>query len=439
MQATARYGRVQWRALSLLTVFTMLLGVISLAGPGIARADTDLVIGGEARVSFTDGDNIRLRAQPSTSGTVLTSVPEGWLVAVLDGPFSDGAGSSWYQVIARGQTGYMVSDYLANPGSSGNSGSATVIDTAVVFDGRLNMRSGPGTSNSVLLVLPDAAEVGILGSSQNGFYPVRYNGVDGWATADYLDFGGSASPSDAGLTLYADGTLNLRSGPGTGFGVLLVIPGGGAVETTGSSENGFWPVVYSGTAGYASADFLLESPPASAPVPSAPATGGSRITWPVSGGAWEITQGYNGSSHVNRSSTWQYYYSFDLAREDRSTAGQSVYAPASGTVRWTQRSSGGIVIDMGNGYAVALFHVTVDRGWTDGAKINQGDFIGTVSYPGGEGYAEFPHVHFTVWASTDGGNWSREAVPFSGQNAINGVNYGDTGGGQQWTGTIFYP
>ena len=100
---------------------------------------------------------------------------------------------------------------------------------------------------------------------------------------------------------------------------------------------------------------------------------------------------------------------------------------------------GGIVIDMGNGYAVALFHVTVDRRWTDGARIEQGDFIGTVSFPGGEGYAEFPHVHFTVWATTDGGNWSREAVPFTGQNAIDGVNYGDLGGGQQWTGTLIYP
>ena len=61
-----------------------------------------------------------------------------------------------------------------------------VIDTAWVIDGSLNLRSGPSTSNSVLLVMPDGAEVGVTGSVQNGFLPVRYNGTDGWAFAQFL-------------------------------------------------------------------------------------------------------------------------------------------------------------------------------------------------------------------------------------------------------------
>ncbi|MEZ4500882.1 MAG: hypothetical protein R2839_12605 [Thermomicrobiales bacterium] len=65
----------------------------------------------------------------------------------------------------------------------------------------------------------------------------------------------------------------------------------------------------------------------------------------------------------------QYLYFFDIAREDRNTGGQPVYAPVSGTVRWTERESGGITINMGNGYAVAMFHVTVDRGWEMGDPI----------------------------------------------------------------------
>ena len=47
---------------------------------------------------------------------MLTSVPEGWLVNVLDGPFTDDTdGTVWYQVVANGQTGYMLSDYLRSP------------------------------------------------------------------------------------------------------------------------------------------------------------------------------------------------------------------------------------------------------------------------------------------------------------------------------------
>ena len=49
-----------------------------------------------------------------------------------------------------------------------------------------DLRSGPSTSNSVLLVMPNGAEVGVTGSAQNGFLPVRYNGTDGYAYSQFL-------------------------------------------------------------------------------------------------------------------------------------------------------------------------------------------------------------------------------------------------------------
>ena len=54
-----------------------------------ARAATDLTLGADAEVADAQGDNVNLRDQPSYAGDVLTSVPEGWLVNVLDGPFTD--------------------------------------------------------------------------------------------------------------------------------------------------------------------------------------------------------------------------------------------------------------------------------------------------------------------------------------------------------------
>ncbi|MDP9369945.1 MAG: SH3 domain-containing protein [Chloroflexota bacterium] len=51
-------------------------------------------------------------------------------------------------------------------------------------------------------------------------------------------------------------TLNLRSGPGTSYGVLTVMPAGAAVSVDGDPRNGFYPVVYAGTSGWAAGSFL---------------------------------------------------------------------------------------------------------------------------------------------------------------------------------------
>lgn len=582
----------RWQARWFAPIFfiAVMLGVApsGVVTPPSVAADTNLTLGGEACVSYANGDDVRLRDEPSYSGDVLTTVPEGWLVAVHDGPIDDGAGSLWYEVTARGLRGYMISDFLADAGSGTDQGQvtaaaamtttanlrlrsgasltssvllvmprgATVLTTGVtqngfsqltyqgttgwastqylssgggtvlgnmwVIGGALNLRSGPSTSNSVLLVMPNGAQVSVTGSPENGFTPVRYNGMDGWAYTQYLSSSGPGSgatatpgtvigeawvntgalnlrsgpgtsnnvldvmPRGAQLgvlgsaqngftpvryegtdgwaysqylttvnpvatatatvgsiieTRYTTANLNLRSGASTSFGVLLVIPAGSAVGITGAVANGYFPVRFDGTDGFAYASYLSASQPSEPTATSTPGSGntGSGIVWPVDGGTWEVTQGYNGSSHVNSSSLSQYLYSFDIAREDRNTGGQPVYAPVSGTVRWTERESGGITINMGNGYAVAMFHVTVDRGWEMGDPIEQGDYVGYISYEGGEGFVQFSHLHLTVWATEDGGNWSRTAVPFIGANTISGQSFPDIGGRQQWTGTLFYP
>jgi murein DD-endopeptidase MepM/ murein hydrolase activator NlpD len=229
----------------------------------------------------------------------------------------------------------------------------------------------------------------------------------------------------------------LRSGATTSASVLLVIPNGSQITVTGNLTSGFYPVRYGSTNGFASSTYITFTAPVPSPTPTVPV--GGTIIWPVSGGTWEILQGYNGSSHQNTSSTWQYLYSLDIARTDGQTAGTSVFAPVSGTVRWFERSSGGITIDMGNGYAFAMFHLTVDRGWEPGETIQQGDFIGTISPPGGEGFVQVPHIHLTLWQTNDGGNWNRVATPFTGQFTISGNNFPSNGSAFQWSGFEFTP
>jgi uncharacterized protein YgiM (DUF1202 family) len=447
----------------------MCFGLVSFVSPASTLADTDLTLGGDAVVAYAQGDNVRVRDGASYGSSVVTSVPEGGTVSVIDGPFADDDGNFWYQVSANGATGYMVSDYLANSGAiyTSSSGNATATDN--VF-----LRTGPGLGYSSVGKIPAGDAVTIVGDNMDGWLRVSWNGYDGWAYGAF--FTGSGAPDvpveepvadqapepqvewiDAG-TRYTNDSVNLRSEPSMDSTVYEVLPAGVAVDLTGKSVDGFAEGTANGTAGWVSLEYLSWEAPA-APEPeaapeqglteepeeevteeeAAPAPSGSSIVWPMSGGEWYIGQGYNGSSHTNSGGLWQYQYSLDLARTDENTGGEATYSPVNGTVRWLDPSTGGISIDIGGGLAVALFHVDIDPSIAAGDAVSQGQYIGTVSYPGGGGNGGWSHIHMTVWATSDGGNWDRQAIPFEGATAISGQSFPSSGVSQDWTGTIINP
>jgi hypothetical protein len=59
----------------------------------------------------------------------------------------------------------------------------------------LNLRAGPGTGYAVLDVMPAGSAVAVTGDPTNGFYPVAYDGTDGYASGAYLDLG-AGGPAD---------------------------------------------------------------------------------------------------------------------------------------------------------------------------------------------------------------------------------------------------
>ena len=127
----------------------------------------------------------------------------------------------------------------------------------------LNLRAGPSTQNYIKLVMPPGSYVDLLsGLGRSGYYKVAYQGELGYAHSDYLsvggdDGGGEEDPGwgDAG-TAYTTDDLNLRSGPSTSTSVKLVMPSGVAVTLTGAEQSGFAGVIYNGTNGWASTDYL---------------------------------------------------------------------------------------------------------------------------------------------------------------------------------------
>lgn len=185
-------------------------------------------------------------------------------------------------------------------------------------------------------------------------------------------------------------------------------------------------------------------------VPSASAVTRA-IKLPVpSGTQMTVSQGYNtdpnaGGSHyscvdypaLGCSATWAYKYSVDLRRVDGTTEGTTVVSPVNGTIRWIDEAYGGMSIDLGNGYAVAYFHTVIAPGLEAGDTVTQGQYMGTIAPPGQGGNGGFPHIHVTVWQTTDGGNWNRTAIPFTGTYALDGTDMPNTGAANrnQWKGT----
>lgn len=190
-------------------------------------------------------------------------------------------------------------------------------------------------------------------------------------------------------------------------------------------------------------------PPGVAPQQSAQAAT-RMIKMPfASGSTWTISQGYNtnpnnGGSHYNCleyperncSPYWVYKYSFDLVRADGNTAGQAVLSPVNGTIRWIDEAYGGMSINLGNGWAVAYFHTVLASGLKSGQSVVQGQYLGVVAPPGQAGNGGFPHIHVTLWSTSDGGNWDRHAKPFTGVQALDGYDFPRISGspGNQYRG-----
>lgn len=273
----------RWRFanfLTVMTVMTMVTGWLAFM-PVTASADA-----GAGTVTETT-DELNLRAGPALNAEIINVMRPGATVEIT------GEGENgFYPVVYAGQSGFAYGYYLSGmdagdgpvtPG--GQQGEANVVD------GPVNFRTGPSTSDTVISVIPDGALVALTGDSANGFVSLTYTDRTGWAAAEFVlgdaaetpapeappaeeppaqeetpDPVAPSEPEDPGsvpvgdtvtgsATVF-DGGLNLRTGPGTAYPVVTVIPDGATVELRGAGQNGFLPVSFDGTTGWAAADWL---------------------------------------------------------------------------------------------------------------------------------------------------------------------------------------
>lgn len=238
----------------------------ALVSAGLVLAMTTGIAFASFGAAVVTSGPLRLREEANTSSDVLGLAPTGTEVELL----SD-LDNGWYKVSYDGKVGFMSADYLEVL----TIGSSTV--KTGTTDCALNVRKGPSISYNRIVCLPEGTSVTIL-MATNGWYKINIGGVTGYVDSSYVTVNtvsdsGTALPSDSeeptslarnGITTYA---LNVRRGPGIGYGKITVLSRGTTV-TIQESVNGWYKISAGAIVGYVDSSYikLIETEPDDAPV-----------------------------------------------------------------------------------------------------------------------------------------------------------------------------
>jgi 3D (Asp-Asp-Asp) domain-containing protein len=112
------------------------------------------------------------------------------------------------------------SDRLATTSSLPDTGESTSVDGSTASTtANLNLRRSPSLSAAIQTVIPVGSVVEINGEAEDGFYPVKYGSVTGFAHGDYLAIGDEATDSAGSTT---DTTADTGAGSG-GSDIVQII------------------------------------------------------------------------------------------------------------------------------------------------------------------------------------------------------------------------
>ncbi|WP_302334265.1 C40 family peptidase [uncultured Romboutsia sp.] len=204
-------------------------------------------------------DALNVRSGPSTSYGITTKLYKGDKVEILE------TSNGWHKIKeSNGKIGWVSGDYI-KVSSGSTSQPSTSTTKATVTATSLNVRSGAGTSYSVITKLPKGTVVDVLESASNGWKKIKTSGgTTGSVSGEYLTTGSagnsstnnSTSQTSYKATVNTD-SLNMRKGAGTSYSVITKLSNGTVVDVLESASNGWKKIKTSnGTIGWVSGSYL---------------------------------------------------------------------------------------------------------------------------------------------------------------------------------------
>ncbi|MBR4941129.1 MAG: SH3 domain-containing protein [Clostridia bacterium] len=215
---------------------------------------------GSAAFGTVTGSVVNLRKSATTSSSIVAMVTAGTHLPILEKT------EGWYKVAYNEDSAYISADYFrpdsessSDSSSSSGSSSAAVSGTGTVKYDIVNLRSGPGTTYTIVAVLVKDKTLTVT-AEVNGWYRVDYNGTEAYISKDLVDLTSGSVISSGTIDISGKGTVtgavvNIRSGPGTGYSVIGQVTAGQTYTVSGES-NGWYKLNFNGVTAYISANYM---------------------------------------------------------------------------------------------------------------------------------------------------------------------------------------
>jgi uncharacterized protein YgiM (DUF1202 family) len=222
--------------------------------------------------TFRVTQSTNLRPSAGTTASVVQTMPAGTTGTVIGGP-TTASGYTWWNVrLASGTVGWCIETWLVKsttlPPPPPTSTKFQLGDAVRVSSG-VNLRASPGTSGSIVRVLPAGTTGTVIGgpTAANGYtwWNIQTPLGTGWAVETWLEKTAAPPPSEglpAGTTVrVTTANLRLRSAASTSGTVLALLPSGHLLTVVSGPTSGSgyaWYRVTSATygSGYVVADFI---------------------------------------------------------------------------------------------------------------------------------------------------------------------------------------
>ncbi|MDD6611281.1 MAG: SH3 domain-containing protein [Clostridiales bacterium] len=331
-------------------------------------AATAVVCTGALAANVTSTTNVNVRSGPGNSYSVLTVMKSGTTTSSL------GASGNWTKVTVNGKTGYVYNKYLTSGSNAPSTPTTSTSKTVYVTASALNVRSGAGTSYSVIGSLSKGKAASVVGTSGN-WYKIKYGSGYGYISASYTSAKAPSSSTSntppttsSGKTYYSTTSgLNVRSGPGTSYASKGTLSYGQAVSVVDSSS--YWYKIKFGSGyGYVGSKYLSTSKPSSTTTtpstPDTPSSSSSIVSYAKSFLGCSYVYGAAGPNSFDCSGFTKYVYAHFGKSIPRSSASQYASCTkisksslrAGDLVFFSNSSSGGsvghVAIYMGNGQII---------------------------------------------------------------------------------------
>ena len=223
----------------------------------------------------TNASVLNVRESPSTSGRIVHKLNRNQVVGIYEEL------NGWYKIDyidgVKKKYGYVSKDYISiineNPNDEEKpvepeKPSVSVNKQGVVkVNSALNMRSGPGGNYGVIGTLRNNDKVEII-KEVDGWYEIKFNGKIGYVSSQYIKIVDNESseekpvePEKPSVSVNKQGVvkvnsaLNMRSGPGSNYGVIGTLRNNDKVEII-KDVDGWYEIRFNGKVGYVSKSYI---------------------------------------------------------------------------------------------------------------------------------------------------------------------------------------